>query len=300
MSASQTLPSQPSQHWFHTYSRAIIIALTIPGGLITSYLTATKIAAQQVAGCGEGAGCGVVLASRWATFLGVPTAVWGLLAFLAVLVLATLPDETPLLKQWRWPALFAVATSMLAFEWYMAYLMAFVLNALCVYCATAIAITTLLWLVVTFGHTWVDKGKLIAGGLLVALITTAATIAVYAAQTQAASPRADALATHLHTTPIKMYGASWCPHCQEQKDMFGAAFAKIPYVECSPNGRGTPQARACADAGIKSYPTWILDGERYLGIQTLEELAAITGFDLAEFDPDNGLETSITPEVPQP
>ena len=36
------------------------------------------------------------------------------------------------------------------------------------------------------------------------------------------------------------YGAFWCPHCQEQKAMFGAAQRRLPYVECStPDGRRT-------------------------------------------------------------
>ena len=281
--------SSPESSWFHAYSRAVAVVLAVAGGVITSYLTATKIAAQNVAGCGEGAGCGVVLSSRWAMFLGVPTALWGLLAFVGVLVLAALPDEVPFMKRWRWPALFSLTTAMLVFEWYMAYLMAFVIKALCVYCATAIAITTVLWLTVVFGHKWVDATKAIVGGLAVAIATLLITIGVYAAQPQPASAMATGLATHFRQTDIKMYGASWCPHCQEQKALFGSAFAKVPYVECSPNGRSAPQAAECAAEGIKTYPTWILDGERYYGIQTLEELAALTGFKWEIVEPEDGV-----------
>ena len=30
---------------------------------------------------------------------------------------------------------------------------------------------------------------------------------------------------------VTMYGADWCPHCQDQKTLFGSAFALVPYVE---------------------------------------------------------------------
>ena len=33
-----------------------------------------------------------------------------------------------------------------------------------------------------------------------------------------------------------MYGLYWCPHCIEQKEMFGAAFHYVPYVECAIKG----------------------------------------------------------------
>ncbi|RMD57666.1 hypothetical protein D6825_03325 [Candidatus Woesearchaeota archaeon] len=78
----------------------------------------------------------------------------------------------------------------------------------------------------------------------------------------------------------KMYGAYWCPHCNEQKRMFGASWDIINYVECSlPNRAG--QTEACKIAGIQSYPTWEFgDGERVSGTQTLAQLSEKTGCSL--------------------
>lgn len=72
------------------------------------------------------------------------------------------------------------------------------------------------------------------------------------------------------------YGAFWCPHCQDQHKMFGTADEYLPYVECStPDGQG--QTQVCADAGITSYPTWVLgDGKVINGVQTPEQLAEAT------------------------
>lgn len=53
----------------------------------------------------------------------------------------------------------------------------------------------------------------------------------------------------------KFYGAFWCPHCQNQKALFGRSAKLLPYTECStPNGQG--QLAVCKDLGINTYPTW--------------------------------------------
>ena len=46
----------------------------------------------------------------------------------------------------------------------------------------------------------------------------------------------DAFARCLTDRQVKMYGAYWCPHCAEQKEMFGESFALAPYVECGVAG----------------------------------------------------------------
>lgn len=79
------------------------------------------------------------------------------------------------------------------------------------------------------------------------------------------------LAQCLSEKGMKMYGASRCPHCKAQKELFGTAFSKIEYVEC------TTEAVKCNIAGIQGYPTWIYQGQKYEGEQTFEQLAKITG-----------------------
>lgn len=73
------------------------------------------------------------------------------------------------------------------------------------------------------------------------------------------------------------YGAFWCPHCLEQKRMFGDAYKTIPYVECSTPDRAG-QTQVCIDADVKSYPTWqFADGSRETGTIPFEKLAEKTG-----------------------
>jgi len=89
--------------------------------------------------------------------------------------------------------------------------------------------------------------------------------------------RYDQLARCLTDKGAKMYGAYWCPHCKEQKEMFGASFKYVKYIECSlPGGRG--QNSLCRQAGIKGYPTWEFgDGSRQAGKLSLFELAEKAG-----------------------
>lgn len=65
---------------------------------------------------------------------------------------------------------------------------------------------------------------------------------------------------------VAMYGAWWCPHCQNQKKLFGDAFKKITYIECADPSNPNGQTLACDEKKIQSYPTWIFaDGSRIEG-----------------------------------
>ena len=94
----------------------------------------------------------------------------------------------------------------------------------------------------------------------------------------AEDPLARALAEHLAQRDVKFYGAQWCPHCQGQKDLFGVAAKRLPYVECSPDGQDKPRAPVCETMKIESYPTWIINGKRYEQLMTMKDLADVTGF----------------------
>lgn len=73
------------------------------------------------------------------------------------------------------------------------------------------------------------------------------------------------------------YGAFWCPHCQNQKKLFGKAQKHLNYVECS-TADGKGQLPRCTQAGVESYPTWdFADETRLTGEISLEVLAEQTG-----------------------
>jgi glutaredoxin len=92
--------------------------------------------------------------------------------------------------------------------------------------------------------------------------------------------RLDTFAKCLAAKQVKMYGAYWCPHCADQKEMFESSFQFIPYEECGVPG-SRDEAPACKDAGIKHFPTWqFADGERQEGAQALASLSTKSGCSL--------------------
>ncbi|MEI7719556.1 MAG: hypothetical protein WCI72_06815, partial [archaeon] len=86
----------------------------------------------------------------------------------------------------------------------------------------------------------------------------------------------DTLATCIKDKGAVFYGTFWCPHCQNQKKLFGASESLLPYVECSTqDGKG--QTQICIDKNIQGYPTWTFaDGTSLGGEQTLQTLASKT------------------------
>jgi hypothetical protein len=93
---------------------------------------------------------------------------------------------------------------------------------------------------------------------------------------QASSTEQVALAEWLHERGVIFYGAWWCPACFQQKNLFGKeAGNRLPYVECDRDEAGR---RRCAAADVRVFPTWLLDGRRLEGVQTVEELKSWSGF----------------------
>jgi glutaredoxin len=87
------------------------------------------------------------------------------------------------------------------------------------------------------------------------------------------------LAQHLAKIHAKVYTAYWCPHCHDQLSLFGVQAAQqLERVECDPQGKDA-QPLLCEEVQIESYPTWIINGQRHLGTQSLEALANASGYE---------------------
>jgi len=91
----------------------------------------------------------------------------------------------------------------------------------------------------------------------------------------------DSFARCLASKNAKMYGLYWCPHCADQKEMFGASFRNVPYVECAMKDKPGELAPACKAAGVKLFPSWQFAGEQPReGVLSLEALSDKTGCSL--------------------
>jgi hypothetical protein len=92
--------------------------------------------------------------------------------------------------------------------------------------------------------------------------------------------RYDGFAKCLASKQTKMYGLYWCPHCAEQKEMFGKAFQHVPYVECAIKGSHELTAE-CKAAGVKLFPSWQFGANPPSpGVFPMQELSDKTGCSL--------------------
>ena len=78
----------------------------------------------------------------------------------------------------------------------------------------------------------------------------------------------DEFAQCLSEKGARMYGRNTCPHCINQKALFGDSFNYIDYIECS----SSPEQ--CA--GLEGVPAWKIKEETIYGVQSLEKLAELT------------------------
>jgi hypothetical protein len=96
--------------------------------------------------------------------------------------------------------------------------------------------------------------------------------------TTVSSPASIALADHLSAAGAVLYTAYWCPHCSEQKQLFGKeAASRLKVVECAPDGRNN-QAELCRAKKLQGFPSWEINGSIESGVKPLSVLAERSGY----------------------
>jgi uncharacterized membrane protein len=289
-----------STPWIHRNSRFLIGGIAILGALLTGYLTISKLFGGNVA-CPVG-GCETVLSSQYATVFGQPLPLFGCLGYIAMAVfalapLAVSPERRKTLRRNlennTWLLLLAGSTAMTVFSGYLMYLLAFQIKELCIYCLASALFSTSLLILTLIGRSWEDIGQIFFIIIVVGMVTLISTLGVYATANNPNLPKASGppitttsssaeveLAKHLKATNAKMYGAFWCPHCHDQKQLFGKeAFSQVNYVECADPNNPRKQSEACKAANIESYPTWEIKGKLVgAGAKSLEDLAKLSDY----------------------
>lgn len=240
------------------------------------------------------------------------------MAGFALAPLAIDPEENKKLRNkyedWTWLFLLIGATAMSLFSGYLMYILFAKIGGVCLYCITSATFSVAFLILTLLGRFWDDWGEVLLTVFVVGIITALGTLGLYnsierniqsnipvfndqgqelitpapnrAPQpptgweiTTTSGPAEIALAEHLTAIGAKEYGAYWCPHCYDQKQLFGKeAFAAVNYIECAPDGANA-QPEVCSAAGLEGFPTWEINGERYSGTQSLSRLAELSGYE---------------------
>lgn len=251
-----------------------LAAAAAVGGIVSAYLFVTK-AIHATTYCPLGSGCDAVQSSRYAVVFGIPVALLGLTFYAVLLVLGL----RHLRSERRWALALPVAGVGAGASIIFTAVQQTAIRATCSLCVLSalLSLGIFIYLVARRPQRasgapwgWMAVATLAAVGFL--LLGYAAS-----APRVAANDYASGLAKHLSASGAKFYGAFWCPHCADQKAMFGQAAALLPYIECDPRSpAGQPQL--CAAVGIRAYPTWEIKGQRYEGVLSLDELARLSGY----------------------
>ena len=123
----------------------LLFGLALLGMALSGYLTFSAWQGSRVAFCTQGAGCDVVLNSRWSTLFGMPTSFWG---FLTYALLAAVAWNKNVVDQWRWA--WVIALFGLLYSLYLTSVAFFELQAACPYCLTSLALMATIFIVTTF------------------------------------------------------------------------------------------------------------------------------------------------------
>ena len=258
-----------------------VLALAFVGMLLTAYLSVVAWRGGGAAFCTAGSGCDLVQGSAWSRLFGIPIAAWGF-ALYALLAWTAWRPATTRLRRWR--GLWRLSLVGLAISLYLTLAGVLALEATCLWCLLSLATIAAIFALVAVrrpegapGATWASW--LLGSGLAALAMVAVLHVAATGLWQRPADPRLLALADHLQQAGVRYYGASWCANCQRQTKLFGAAADRLPYTECSPDGRSGGVAFECTRAGVASYPTWIIGGQPYAGVIEPERLARMTGFD---------------------
>jgi uncharacterized membrane protein len=267
-------PPHPLDNW--------LLGLAAAGIALTSYLTLVAWFGAHPAFCGAESDCDLVQQSRWATLLGMPIAFWGLLTYALLARLAWRLRTRP----GAWRMALTVAGVGAAVSWYLTAVSVLVIEATCAYCLASFGIANALLVLVLLRrptqmpeNAWARSLPLPAGAAVVIVLGLFLHFSgLFDPAAGPEKPYLKALAVHLRDSGARFYGAYWCPTCQKQKALFEASVERLPYVECTPDGRNGVRNFDCVSNDIKDYPTWIIDGRRHTGLIPVDGLAALSGF----------------------
>ncbi|HEY7204355.1 MAG TPA: vitamin K epoxide reductase family protein [Methylomirabilota bacterium] len=267
-SATVAVPAKPDY---------LVVGLAAAGFAVALYLTWLKWSGSTAAFCLSGSGCDVVQASRYGTLLGLPTALWGALLYAAIGALAAI-GLTATRGDWA----FCLAAAGVGVSVYLTAVSLLVIHATCAYCLASGAIMLAILLVLWRRRAGLPGRRtklssVIGYAVALAILAPFGAAFIFAMPEGGSAAFEAALARHLRDQGAVMYGAYWCPHCTEQKALFGDAAKDLPYVECDPKGVNA-RPDLCEKAGVKSFPTWTMGDKRREGVQTPQALADFSDF----------------------
>ncbi len=252
-------------------------------------------------------GCEKVLNSPWGTLfennqIHIPLSLAGFITYLSILVITIIlslnlisPKEN--LHKFLWWLIFLISCASSTFSILLINIMFFKIQAYCFFCILSAILSFSIFIISMIGANFESREPMIFRGCMItisvllggliwsnnvdpsnALDVPSPTENVSPIITTSSSPQKVKFAKFLKDNNIVLYSAYWCPHCHDQKQLFGKeAVKELKLVECAKDGKDN-QYDLCQTKGINGFPSWEINGEIFSGTLELNDLAIETGY----------------------
>ena len=253
-------------------------------------------------------GCETVLNSPWGTLfennqVNIPLSLAGFITYLSILIITIIlslnlisPKEK--LNKFLWWLVFLISCASSTFSFLLINIMFFKIQAYCFFCILSAILSFSIFIISMIGAKFESREPMIFRGIIVALsvlvsgiiwstnvdpsnaIDTSSPVGkVSPAITTSSSNEKVKFAKFLSENNVLMFSAYWCPHCHDQKQLFGKeAVKELTVIECAKDGKNN-QYEFCETKGIEGFPSWEINNEIYSGVKNLNELATMTGYE---------------------
>ena len=252
-------------------------------------------------------GCETVLNSPWGTLfennqVNIPLSLAGFITYLSILVVTIIlslnlisPKEK--LNKFLWWLVFLISCASSTFSFLLINIMFFKIQAYCFFCILSAILSFSIFIISMIGAKFESREPMIFRGFIVAISVLlggliwsnnvdpsnaidvpSPTENISPVITTSSSPQKIKFAKFLRENNIVMYSAYWCPHCHDQKQLFGKeAVKELTVIECANDGKDN-QFELCQTKGISGFPSWEINGEIYSGTRDLNDLAKMTSY----------------------
>ena len=291
------------------WPKIVIAALSTIGLIDTGSITLKNWGLFNSLSCpGIKNGCESVLNSPWGTLfennqINIPLSLAGVIAYSSILVLSIFlslniisPKEK--INKLIWWLIFLISCASSVFSFLLLNIMFLKIKAYCFFCILSAILSISIFIISMIGAKFESREPMIYRGFLVALTVLIGGLIwsnnvdpsnaidvsnnkenVSPVITTSSSTQKVNFAKFLTDNNIKMYSAYWCPHCHDQKQLFGKkAVKELTVVECAQDGKDN-QYEICREKQIEGFPSWEIKGEIYSGVKNLNDLAIMTGYE---------------------
>jgi len=257
---------------------------------------------------GVNKGCDAVLNSPWGTLIknnqyNIPLSFAGFLTYstiLLIVLILSLKVISPKQKIYKdfWWLLYLISCGSSVFSILLISIMIIKIKSFCFFCLLSAILSFSIFILTIIGARFDNRETMFYRGLIVAFTVLIGGL-IWSNQVDPArakeinlsrenvSPPITTLssiekinfAKYLNDNNIVMYSAYWCPHCNDQKQLFGKkAVEELLIVECAKDGKNN-QYKLCQEKGIEGFPSWEINNQIYSGTMSLNELAKMTNYD---------------------